>query len=496
MLLAGLMAAVSAAAEKKTRETLGGIVMHGVPPPLAQRLQEALGIKAGEELFEGLPRAAEQKTLFLLRDEGLMEASVRADLQADKTGNTLHLFIESGPPSYFGETRIEGLEKIPLFVVEREREYQAGDPYDRRKLLQTRSRLFLTGLFEEIRVDVSTTPARTVDVLIAVKERPLKKIKGGFGWGSEENQRVMVILTHDNMFRRAYKAEATARWTGLGLETRLDLVSRYFLKTRTQLRTSAGWRRENREGYDFERIAADATFGRALLPRLTASLGPMFNRTTTFRVNPQIAAVTPDLSDSRSLVAGLVWEGTDDPFFPSKGLRSEIRWERAGQKLGGTIHFNKAFLGAKIYQPLGKGWVAALAGRGGVARAIRPSTEVPIFDRFFIGGANSVRGYRERGVGPKDDRGSPLGGTWMSGASLEIRFPLYKQLMGAAFADGGVTALSRREARPPQWKHSAGGGLRLRTPVGPVRLDYGYKLNPDREDPDLWRLHLSLGESF
>lgn len=471
-------------------------VRPGDTSPLTAETVNAAGIGPGDEASPEALRAARMRALLFLRGRGYLDATLRLETEPAQNGVLLHVAVQPGSLYHFGRTSYKGQDKLPVMVLERERTYADGDPYDRRKLFDTRRQLFLTGLFEDIRVDASTTTERTADVMITVRERPLKWIKGGFGWGSEESQRVTLQLIHENLFRRAYKGEFTTQWSRIWLETRADLVTRYFFKTRTQLKTSLGWRQETREGYSFERTMASATFGRSLWRQLTGSAGYQVERNVTFNVNPQIAALTPSLSDSRSLVAGLEWEGANDLFFPTDGVRARIRGQRAGGGLGGTIHFNKVSGEVKLYEALGQGWVGAIAFRGGVASPFLPSTEVPIFDRFFTGGANSVRGYRERGVGPKDNLGDPLGGTWTGGSSVELRFPLFWRFMGAAFVDGGTTALSRREALPSEWKYSTGGGLRLKTPVGPIRLDYGYKLNPAPDDRDLWRLHLSLGEAF
>jgi outer membrane protein assembly factor BamA len=493
-ILCGLWAGTALAAAAKS--VVGRVEVRGTEPTAAGDVRRAAGLKKGDPATPESLSAARERALLFLRSAGRLEARVTVASRAEPEGAAVLITVEEGPLTRFGDTRVEGLDKLPRGVVERELSYRPGDAYDRRRLFDTRRRLYLTGLFQEIRIDASTNPARAADVTVRVKERPLKWIKGGVGWGSEESQRVTLQLIDENLFHQAYKGQLTTQWSRIWFETRADLITRYFLGTRTQLRTTGGWRREDREGYRLERLTAEAFFSRALSGQLTAGAGYQFERTVTFEVNPQIAAVTPDLSDSRSLIGTLEWNGANDYFFPTRGARSKLRLQRAGGALGGTIHFNKALIDGRTYVPLGAGWVAAAAARGGVVVPFGPSADVPIFDRIFTGGANTVRGYRERGVGPKDALGSPLGGTWSTGGNLEVRFPLVKQLFGAAFIDGGMTALSRREALPSEWRYGAGGGLRFRTPVGPVRIDYGYKLNRDPRDPDLWRIHLSLGEAF
>ena len=100
-------------------------------------------------------------------------------------------------------------------------------------------------------------------------------------------------------------------------------------------------------------------------------------------------------------------------------------------------------------------------------------------------------------MGPTDASGNPLGGKLLLGASAEFRLPIYKKLRGALFLDGGQVADSLQGAAPRNWKYGAGAGLRYITPVGPIRVDFGYKLNPDKPAlAELWRVHLSIGEAF
>lgn len=170
--------------------------------------------------------------------------------------------------------------------------------------------------------------------------------------------------------------------------------------------------------------------------------------------------------------------------------------ERSGGFLGGTTHLWRLSGQGSVYQALWRRLIGALNARAGIVHETGPSSEVPVFERFFIGGSNSVRGYRERGAGPKDLLGGFLGGKLVMGGGGELRFPLYRRLHAASFAEGGQVGQKLTFVQPSRWKYGAGGGLRLLTPVVPFRADLGYKLNPDPGDAALWRVHLSLGKAF
>jgi outer membrane protein insertion porin family len=122
---------------------------------------------------------------------------------------------------------------------------------------------------------------------------------------------------------------------------------------------------------------------------------------------------------------------------------------------------------------------------------------VPIYERFFAGGADSVRGYKERALGPKDPAtNDPLGGEAMIVASAEYTFPVVEFLKGAVFFDVGNVWEKEGDFGQGDYKYSTGAGIRVKTPVGPVKLDYGYPLKIDPGEKKKGRFHFSLSRAF
>jgi outer membrane protein assembly complex protein YaeT len=496
-LLFPLLLAASRAAETppKDEEILKILRIQGNEGTSEEELLKILPFHIGDPVTRQKRDLAEKMLLSLLRSNGYLEATVKTSWWNENDEGLFLASIDEGPLYRFGETQVVGLETLPARVVAVERTYEEGDPYSGNELLQTQTRLYLTSLFEDVRIQASTAAAKTADVTIRLNQKELKWIKGGVGWGSEEKERLTLILNHKNLWRRAHGVELLGTVSRIWREYKADYINPYFFDTRTEHRTSFSWRSEDREGYDLERTLGSTGLGRELAQGVRGNVSYQVKRTLLFHVDPEIAAISPERSDSRSVIVALNRNKTNDPFFPTQGTNTELKLERAGGSLGGNIDFNKAALTLRGYRHLLGSLTGAFAVRGGVVREFPPSREVPIFERFFTGGANSVRGYRERGVGPADGAGAPLGGEWLFGSSLEVRFPIVWRLSGALFVDGGQVGPGSGDVDPSRWKFGGGGGIRFRTPVGPIRLDYGYKLNRDR-DADPWRIHFSLGESF
>jgi outer membrane protein assembly factor BamA len=168
------------------------------------------------------------------------------------------------------------------------------------------------------------------------------------------------------------------------------------------------------------------------------------------------------------------------------------------------------------YRSLGRGTIFAYRVRGGYAETFGDSKDlgVPFESRFFSGGGNSVRGYRENSLGPQDDEGDPLGGRVLLLTNVELRFPLPYlarfNFGGALFVDGGNVWSSVEEIEPGQfalysdredttfrdYRYSAGVGVRYNTPIGPIRFDMGFPLKKTEDTDRDYLFHISLGQIF
>ncbi|MBI4656589.1 MAG: BamA/TamA family outer membrane protein [Elusimicrobia bacterium] len=428
---------------------------------------------------------------------GYMNAQGRVETTVSGSSAAINVAMEEGERFRFGSTEFAGLEKLRSKIVSRELDYAKDEPYNYSKIMSSLSRLHSLGWFEELSVKTSTTPLRQVDVLLVAKEKTLKWVKGGVGYGSEEQERLSMVLTHNNFFSRGYKMETTGLWSRIWLEYKAEFLNRHFWATKTEFSNSGSWRREFREGYEMEAVKGALGLGRKLTSEIQGNLKYRLQRNLIYNVSPEISKETPGRSRTRAVSMVLNMDTTDHPFYPAKGQRLEFLIERSGGLWGGDINFYKTHLSLTAYFRIFSWLSMAGAAKGGFVRETAPSRDVPIFEKFFAGGANSIRGYAERSVGPADSKGSPMGGKVISVSNTELRYPIYKKLRGAVFADGGQTAERTSGISLSKWKYGGGIGLRYATPVGPLRVDLGWKLNPDeQEEADPWRLHITLGEIF
>ena len=166
----------------------------------------------------------------------------------------------------------------------------------------------------------------------------------------------------------------------------------------------------------------------------------------------------------------------------------------------GDKNFLKGTATAAYYHTFFEKVVLELKGRGGLSNAYGNSDEVPIYERFFAGGANTIRGYKERRVGPRDPGSDdPIGGEALLVGNAEVTFPVYeKVLKGAVFYDVGNVwpKLDDFANNASQFKSGAGVGVRVKTPLGPVKVDYGYPLSKNHEDKREGQFYFSMSRGF
>ncbi len=214
--------------------------------------------------------------------------------------------------------------------------------------------------------------------------------------------------------------------------------------------------------------------------------------------------------------AALVYDSRNNPFLTSRGNRTTISAEVAGGPFGGDVSLYKLEGHTAFYFPLFEGHILQLLAAGGVVEAFGQTKgsgpivdedptpflnlvkvyDVPIYDRYFLGGADTLRGFSYRKVGPKDVRGDPIGGNTFVNGTAEYSFPIVERVRGAFFFDVGEVERDSYSFSTGDLKSDVGVGVRLNLPIGPLRLDYGYPLMTDKQTGTSGKFQFSVGYQF
>ena len=193
----------------------------------------------------------------------------------------------------------------------------------------------------------------------------------------------------------------------------------------------------------------------------------------------------------------LSYDRRDSPIFPERGHREVLRYELAQDAFGSEIEYSRLTFSGAFHVPLemlGKHWALSFGVRSGIIWNLDQG-ELPVQERFYTGGEATVRSFKESELGPRTSLGKPRGGEYYNVLNAELRFPIYRAFEGAAFADAGNVGNSASDFGLSKLRYAIGGGLRLRLPIGPIRLDAGF--NPDAESfEDDYAIHVSVGLPF
>lgn len=427
--------------------------------------------------------------------------------------------VSEGDHAVFGKTILRGVRATRLPVLERELAYREGTPFSMARLIRTQQNLERLGVFS--RVDVSgLSPdegGEARSILVTVDEAKPWSLLYGFGLEYDQkaeralNPRLSLALTHSNLFGRAIGGFVEARYSRRDSQFVVRLADRSIFDSGLAGTITGYLADEIRESYAVKRGGAFLEVGRPLVGRLRGA------------VRYQYEIVRPDappdiLSEIErqdqqifinSVGASLAVDARDDPIVPSKGFFAALEGKWAFPIASADAHFLKGFAQLAAYRPVGGGIFVASV-RAGMTKSLvtcnsevnllcLPNLDTPIVERFFAGGRTTHRAF------PLDDLGIPgqtvqidgngVGGNALLLANLEWRVPLTGGLGLVLFADWGNVWAGPSYVSLAEGRWGAGLGLHYLTPVGPFRLEYGFRLDR-KPNEDTGALSFSIGYPF
>jgi outer membrane protein insertion porin family len=412
--------------------------------------------------------------------------------------------IVEGPQTRIGRILIRGLLETRESVVRRQLEVAPGDPLNPEELVEAQRRLAELGIFDRVDVEpLRPPPAPFADVIVTVRERKPWRVDFGAGYSTYEGIRGSLELGRDNLFGTARSFTLRGRLSERGDRTDLVYVEPWVLGTRWRGDVNLFRERRDEIGFEFERYGIAVGIGRELAPEipvhgLRAALRYELSHVDRFDIDPTLvtADVQPGAERISTITPELTLDRRDQPFDPHRGSFHLLSVRTGGVFLGGDADFVKSRLETHWFLDWIPPTVLAVSARLGLAAPLLDDDTLPIEERFFAGGATTVRGYREQRLGPLDSRGNPTGGNAQLIFNVEWRFPIWRWFGGAVFFDTGTVVSEIGELDLDQLRSGVGVGLRASTPVGPLRLDVGYPLDRiEREDQEL-RVYVTVGYPF
>lgn len=497
-----------------TRYFLGDISIEGNQLYPEAELQKLIKVQSGdpfsrEKIREDLNRIKE-----FYYDRGHIFAEIDADTVVERQIVSLAFRISEKEVAYVDKVNIRGNTKTKDIVIRRELRIKPGERYDGGKIRRSKERLYNLGYFETVSFDTEegSEPEKR-DLAVSVKEAKTGEFSFGAGFSSVDKLLGFVQVAQNNFdianpptftgdgqklalranlgtVRRDYELSFTEPWIfDYPLLFGVDVYNRTILKE-----GDIGF------GFDEERRGGDLRLGKEFREYLR---GDMIYRLERIDISDVSSDATNDLKSEvgqntiSSLATHLTRDTRDNIFSPTRGYTVTGSLETAGGLLGQDKDFVKWVSNGAVYFPTWEKLILEFHLRGGWASEFGDSKDVPIYERFFAGGANTVRGYRERRIGPRDpNTNDPIGGKAMLIANAEYTFPIVEVLKGAVFYDTGNVWRRAGDIGTGTFRSGTGLGVRIKTPIGPVKLDWGYPLNPSSGEDDKGRFHFNISRGF
>ncbi len=457
-----------------------------------QKLARIIKLKAENPLDEERIFVAKWAITDLYADYGYPYAEVEHKVDDSLSYEvTLCFQIREHQFVRFGGIRITGLESVRIGIIRREIQFKKGDFYSPRKLHTAQARIYGTDLFEEVSFELNGMKSKkdTVDVVFSVKEKLPRWVVFGGGYGSPNRAWFDIGWGHANLWNNGqnlgmlgkyelnpFKIEELQK-----VEVNITYREPYFLDTH--------FKAEFAPFYKF--YIQDSIFAEKLAYQLThigaqGRIGRYIGKYTQafFIYNYERIDSKGELEEPggvvNSAIFSISYDTRDDIFYPRIGGIQSFSYEYAG--LGGDLKFNKFIFNFSLNIRFLRNVIATRIKFGGILK------EAPLERKFALGGVNTIRGYPDMIYIPEEWK------DWIGLMNIEFRIPVWKKFSLAYFMDTGNIWEKKEDVTTKGMKLGAGFGLRYCTPIGPLRIDYGYRIL--ETDLGNGRVYFGIGYMF
>ena len=498
----GGMAVVTLVAEPGERYRFAEVQVSGLDqaPRMAEQLRDAFGIRPDDPVDAAAVNAGTAALRTRIGQGGFPFAKVpepEVVIDHESRTATLVLNVEPGGLRRYGRVLVPDGSMFAADHIQRIARFKPGQPFEASDMDDLRRALIATGLVSSVTIEPRPgATAETVDIAVRVERAPPRTIAGELGYGTGEGARVAVSWQHRNFFppEGALTLRAVA---GTREQTGAASLRRNNFRRRDQVLTAdIALSHLNQPGFEARTFLIGAgierqsnivfqkkwTWSAGLNLLATDERGAINTRASTVRRTYLIGA----------LPGMLAYDGSDNLLDPTRGFRLAGRLSPELSLQDGVFGYARVQLDASVYRTVSERVV--LAGRvrlGSIAGA--PADRIAPSRRFYAGGGGSVRGFGFQAIGPRDADNNPIGGRSLAefGAEARIRFGNFGLV---PFLDGGNIYRSA-VPRFTDFRFGAGLGVRYHSSFGPIRVDVGTPINPQRGDSRI-TVFVSLGQAF
>lgn len=472
------------------------------PDSLLKRFSGKLNLKEGKRFRD---EALKQDTRFIedaFRSLGYAYSSTdyRLSFKPEEHATGIQYTVKPGPISYVGETRISGNNRVSEEFIRKQLKYKEGELYDKSQLDRTRQNLYSLQLFRVVSVLPERDPETQkspIPVNIYIEEAPRISTRFGAGYGTEDKFRTFLDLNYRGFLGGARRINLYLKHSALEpYSVRLRWIQPRFLGFNSTISVNPFLVRNKEPGYDTRTFGVNIPVTYPFSPSTTGKITYYLEN-----VQQQIEEGDSEFLDRESnkflynksgiLLSG-IFNSSTPSFSPEKGFNLSLGYKINGHIFGSDFNYTKLWGDFRTYHDLGDFILAFRVMAGGISSA-DSSGFIPVEDRFYSGGSNSIRGWNRSELGPKRESGTPSGGKSIFESNIEIRYPLVWRLSLVAFFEAGNVWEKTWAYDFNELGYAAGSGLRIETPIGPVRFDVGVPVWNEKRSAQFF---ISVGQAF
>ena len=482
-------------------------------------LSMANRLRPGDYLRHSIVEGVRQEIKSYFANSGYPYASDSLLKSEHNSSVAINFKVIKGDLVAFGNLVVDSTIRTQRKVFEKEATFKRGDVYSRDKLFEFQQRLMRTNLFSYVSLRIPDSMSRRdslmPDFRVSAMERPPRYVTFGAGatqdvakdflWaisGSLGNRNIngtgrKMLLESNTLF------QAFSQWGFVKQHFDFSYTEPYLLGLRMPLITTFTYEpgvHSLLQNYRIETIRLDATIVREFSLWTRLSISGTYEQFRISGVGSDSAQLYKEelgLNVDREISLALETDTRPllNKFNPSSGSLTLYELNYVGGPLGGDNSFVRAVFSWSKYNKFTSNGVFASRIKLGWVTAFGKSTEVPTKERFYLGGAYTVRGFKENTLGPVDVKGDPAGGEAIGLLNWDLRKPLFWQIWGSTFIDCGYNVADIKQVSFREVAVTFGVGVQWVSPVGPIRVDYGRRTNIN-DYPSGGSFHFSILYAF
>lgn len=487
--------------------------------PDVEELRQWVPLREGDTFSEARVDSAQAILTAHFQNSGHAFAEVLKEYRIDKNARsaTVIFSVYPGDVYRFGGVSIEGETAVSRKLILGQVQFRPGDLYELDEVFGTQRKLYQLNLFRRVQVEpqYDAPVGDSLPVVIRVSDAKEHLVRLGVGYGTEEFVRATGSWLDRNFLGGARQARLTGEFSSLRRLASASLTQPNVLIDDLSATGTGFFSQDREDTYIVRRIGGSGRINHEVSPDLRTFYGLNIERDTFTEIDSLdvVQALLGERflnpSTLSYLELGALVDTSDDIFSPTEGNTVNLNYHLALSTLVGDYQYHRVTLLATHYQEIRRGWVLALKVLPGIIKPFGSAAAgdsviaVPLFERLFAGGSTSIRGYQRRRLGPlagedcaaADQQCNPVGGEALLETSVELRFPLFGKFRGVTFMDVGNIWPEPAEVSLAELRYTPGVGLRYDTPIGPVRVDAGFKTKASDPGPGVV-LHFSVGNAF